>query len=50
MKIQNDKNIFQNLNDVRLLNDVEKGNLCGPENSMKVTYYIHRTHFTRKKG
>ncbi len=33
-KIQNDKNIFQNLNDVHILNDVEKeGNLCGPENS-----------------
>jgi hypothetical protein len=35
-KIQNDKNIFQNLNDVHILNDVEKeGNLCGPENSEK---------------
>ncbi len=33
-KIQNDKNIFQNLNDVHILNDVEReGNLCGPENS-----------------
>jgi hypothetical protein len=35
-KIQNDKNIFQNLNDVHILNDVEKeGNLYGPENSAK---------------
>jgi hypothetical protein len=35
-KIQNDKNIFQNVNDVHILNDVEKeGNLCGPENSVK---------------
>ena len=33
IKIQNDKNIFQNLNDVNILNDVEKGNLCGPEKS-----------------
>jgi hypothetical protein len=33
LKIQNDKNIPQNLNDVHILNDVEKGFLCGPENS-----------------
>ncbi len=33
-KIKNDKNIFRNLNDVHILNDVEnEGNLCGPENS-----------------
>ena len=32
-KIQNGKNIFQNLNDVHILNDVGKGVLCGPENS-----------------
>jgi hypothetical protein len=33
LKIQNDKNIPQNLNDVHILNDVEKDFLCGPENS-----------------
>jgi hypothetical protein len=33
LKIQNDKNVPQNLNDVHILNDVEKGFLCGPENS-----------------
>ncbi len=33
LKIQNDKNIPKNLKDVHILNDVEKGVLCGPENS-----------------
>jgi hypothetical protein len=30
-KIKNDKSFSRNLNDVHILNDVEKWNLCGPE-------------------
>ena len=34
-KIENDKSLFRNLNDVHILNGVNKRNLCGPENSEK---------------
>jgi hypothetical protein len=34
-QIENDKSLVRNLNDVHILNDVKKGDLCGPENSGK---------------